>query len=682
MFLRLRNSTIINIKITPYLKFPYACKNNSMFNQNAHVEIYEKQKTILPFKASDCGDLRYKTYFMTKNNEILYYNCVFFKGDKYIENSNKHKLFLFTMDIERDVYRPIEFSKLNYYTGKNQSLLFKINNKFYIVSRGLYSEDSIDTINPPRYVGVIDVDSGKALYLEKETKNSSFDLFYPIVNRIVPIIQVNDSGVHVHLVDLLTQKTYTASWIIDKIWQIIVDLINKDERFEYDRERVSPDTVERIYEARLYEWWREYYSNEQHIKCLKSIQKYFEIFILGKKGTYRLKPLVLYIEFMQNNLKIYIDLSIVELNINASIISVPYNEHYKDTMILLKEIAISPEISEIQLSNVVYSNKCYDILYDLENGIALTDKKLSIIWSKNEAFSSSLIYRHKKYIFILKVPTNEYPVCLMVIDTKSNTLYPLISNNDFKDVLREDLKYTFYYLETSNSLIFLPMDLKHIFIIQLQELNEKLYQLRQDRCEEKKYGYAEDIINIFDMYQLINNAISQYIDSSSIHEKVSILDHYIDSNSNKLYFIAAYTVNDIRYLGLFECINSEKSISLKLVNHLPSRYIVFYKNKNKGHIDLSKLKIQRIYYADVFNNSLEIACNGNYMIVDIRSNRISKCIIAKDITAENVHSEIFGDLLHVWFKTKHKVFRDDIWLQDLFVLSRLNLVNQMSVISL
>ena len=203
-----------------------------MFNQNARVEIYEKQKTILPFKASECGDLRYKTYFMTKNNEILYYNCVFFNGDTYIYNSDKHRLFLFAMDIERDIYRPIEFSKLNYYTGKNKSLLFKLKDKFYIVSRGLYSEDSIDTIRPPRYVGVIDVDNGKALYLEKETRNSSFDLFYPIVNRFVPIIHVNNSGVHVHLVDLLTQQTHTASWSIDKIWQIIVDLINKDDHFK------------------------------------------------------------------------------------------------------------------------------------------------------------------------------------------------------------------------------------------------------------------------------------------------------------------------------------------------------------------------------------------------------------------------------------------------------------------
>jgi hypothetical protein len=682
VFLQLRNPSIINVKIAPYLKFPYTCKNSSIFNQNAHVEIYEKQKTILPFKASRCGELRYKTYFMTKNNKIFYYNCVFFKGDKYVENSDKHKLFLFEMDIERDVYRPIEFSKLNYYTGKNQSLLFRLKDKFYIISRGLYSEDSIDIISPPRYIGVIDVDSGKALYLEKETKNSSFDLFYPIANRIVPIIQINNSGVHVHLIDLLTKQTYTASWNIDKIWQIVVDLINKDERFKYDREGISPDLVGQIDEARLYKWWGEYNSNEQYIGYLKSIQKYFEIFILGKKATYRLKILVLHIVFMQNKLKVYIDLSMAELNINASIVSVPYNEHYKDTMILLQEIPISPEIPEIHLSNVIYSNKCYDILYHPENGIALTAKKLTIIWSKNEAFSSSLIHRHKKYLFIFKVPTNEYPVCLIVIDTKSNTLYPFISNNDFKEVLREDLKYTFYYLEISDRIIFLPMDLKHIFIIELKELNEKLYQLKKDICEEKKYGYVEDIINIFDMYRLINNAILQYIDSSSIHEKVSILDHYIDSNSNKLYFIAAYTVNDIRYLGLFECVASGKSIFLKIVNHLPSRYIVFYKNKNKSHIDLSKLKIQRIYYANAFNNNLEIVCNDNYMIIDIRSNRISKRILAKDLTAENVHSEVWGDLLHVWCKTKHKVFRDDIWLEELFILSRLNLVNQMAVMSL
>jgi len=51
-------------------------------------------------------------------------------------------------DILRDTYRPVEFSKLNYFTGKNNSLLFRLMDKFYILSNDLYKPEHIDTTNP------------------------------------------------------------------------------------------------------------------------------------------------------------------------------------------------------------------------------------------------------------------------------------------------------------------------------------------------------------------------------------------------------------------------------------------------------------------------------------------------------------------------------------------------------
>jgi len=146
VFFKLGNYSSVRIKIAPYLKLPYVCKSNITLNkklavnQKAELDFPENYKTILPFKSVKCADLIYRAYIRTKNNKILYYNCVFTKLGK-----NKYKLSFFATHIVQDIYKPIESSKFAYYTDKNASLLLKVDDKFYIISRELYPEETISS---------------------------------------------------------------------------------------------------------------------------------------------------------------------------------------------------------------------------------------------------------------------------------------------------------------------------------------------------------------------------------------------------------------------------------------------------------------------------------------------------------------------------------------------------------
>jgi hypothetical protein len=609
VFFKLENYSSVRIKIAPYLKLPYVCKSNITLNkklavnQKAEIGFPETYKTILPFKSVKCADLIYRAYIRTKNNKILYYNCVFTKLGK-----NKHKLSFFAVDIGQDIYNPIESSKFAYYTDKNASLLIKVDDKFYIISRELYPEETISSNEVSHYVGIIDVDSGKTLYLEKKSDNLHLDLFYPIVNRIVPVLQINRSGVHVHLVDLITQQINTVSWTVAEFGRIIIDLINKDEDFKNNirRKGMSPDNIGWIYDFRLLSEHNEDYSTKEQVKYLKGIKQFFSISIFGDYGSYSLLFLKLNIEYVKNNLKTYIDPASTTLSKPDLLKNVSYREHYKETVIFQRSIPISSKIPKIHLFNVLHSDQCYDLLYSPENGVALTNKELSIIWSQPKAFSEFLIYHHGKYTFIIKAPSAQNPVCFIVIETKGNTLYPFISKKDFKTFIKQGskLSYTFYYPKTNDMLIFFPTFPKHfkyIFVIDLEKLSDKLTQLERYGCSAGQYSYVEDFMVIFDIRHLLSDIILRSQNPVSADNAIEVLGYYMDESSNALYITISYIANNTRYIGLLKCITSKGGITLKLVDNSPLRHVLLY--KNKGIIDLGNLRIQRVHYKSTYNNN-------------------------------------------------------------------------------
>ncbi len=694
MFFKLRENNRINIKVAHCLKFPYACEISNAFEEYTKVTFRSGISHILPFKEAVCDGLAYRTYFRTRNNEISYYNNFFWEGDPRRYNGDRLRLFWFIKDIIRDMYRPIELSKLNYFTGKNKSLLFKLKDKFYIASNELYKPEHIDTINAPNYVAIIDAASGKALYLENRKNNLYLDLFYLIANKIVPVIQMDNNSIKVYLVDIISQKVNTLSWNIDEIESVVMDMLYKSSGFKYMEDLLENIKFMNFNENSIKYTEYTYDVTSEYFSYVKEIKIYSDVYINASEGRRcNLVRLGVIMVLDQDSIECYLDLGKLAITIRSK---EKYREYhfigdnpYENIRILPQKIYISSEIPKIYLSNVLYSNECYDIIYSNEKGIVLKNKKLytqrrmdtklDAVWDSDNEFSNFKVYRHKDYLFIMKVPTYISPVFLIVIDFKSGRLYPFISGDYFNIVLRKDLNYTFYYSKTNGNLIFLPTELEHIFVMDLRKLNDKICQIKQNGCEKEHYGLVEDFIEVLDVPELLINAVFQQHHIQTEDETVKALSYRIDKNLDKLYIVGKYNIDDTKYLGLFEFIISERGSFLKPVTYSTHDSVLYHKNKSMKQINLCNLNIQRIFDSRTFNSSLEITCNRNATFVDVWNNRISTRILQEKHTPEEIRCENLDDYLIVELDPWEGAPRNK---QEFFVLARLNLVSRMPVLTL
>ncbi len=711
VLLKLGQDSKIEIKIAPCLKFPYVCKGSDSFSRDNTIGSYSDFYGTILFKEASCDRLSYRTYFRTQKNVILYHNHIFGNTTWYSRRNrdSKYKLFWFMIDLKRDIYRPIEIPKLDYVTSKNGSLLVKIKDKFYVLSKELHPKESLNDIASPIYVAVIDASSGEALFLEDRKHNLHLDLYYPIANKVVPVLQFNKKGLLVHLVDILDKKVNTISWNIDEIRQIIIDIINKDSEFKYVRKKILQDTFEHLHSAGVSQVNYTYDAVGERINNhVKSIIIYFEILIKGKRYEYRLKTCGIVIVFEQESIKCYLDLQHARFELNDEKMAL-YKQHYRETNILLQEIPTKSEVPEIFLPNVLYSNKCYDILYNTMDGVAITMKKRDIAWKRKSnsiyddyRFTKSAVYRHKNYLFIIKFANDKDPSHLVVVDLRSDTLYSFISKGDFRILLDRDpehrLDYISCYFKLNNKIIFLSRDLRHMFAIKLNELDKKLRTIKQNECKEEHYEYIEDFVEIFEFKQLLSNTILLTHKVQIEDGKIEVLGYRIDRDWGKLYIAAVYDIDNIRYAGLFEFKSSLESTSLKLINYYPYEHVLYHKNKpianlsstvlhrkNKNEIpaNLPSLIINMLRDTKVFNNDLEVVCNLKPMIVDVKNNRISTRIIPESFYVTKVQCENLGDLLVVELTSSSlkPIYITESG-REFFVLSRLNLVSKMLILSL
>ncbi len=692
MFLKSGKYDRISIKVASCLKLPRACKNSYAFREDEVVGSYSEFYGTILFKEAACDGINYRTYIKTKNDVIWYYNHLWGKKVYYSRHEpNKNKLFWFMIDVANNIYRPIEIPKLNYLTGKQGSFLIRLKDQFYVLSRELYPAESLKDTSALFYVAIIDANNGEELFMENIENNLHLDLYYPIANRVVPIMQINRKGLYLHLVDILHNKTNTISWTIDEIRQVIIGIVNKDIYFRNVRKKVSQDTLEQLISAKVKHVNYAYNSNEELIRYVKSINIYFQIEIKGAKYEYNLETLCIVLELEQESIRCYLELEYATFELNK-IKGSHYKHHYKDTKILLQEINFSPEIPEIYFPNILYSNKCYDIVCNAQNGIAITNKQLNILWSREtrsiyheSQFARSSMYRYENYLFIIKLPADKDPSCLVVIDLKCNMIYPFISKGDFKKLLSRDpeyrLEYVFHYFKLSDKFVFLSTDLTHMFAIRFYELDKKLHAIGHDECKEGYYEYVEDFVEILDLKQSLRSATSIAYKTQIEDEKIKALSYYLDKELDELYIVAKYDIDDKTYVGIFKLMLSAESIFLRLITYYPYERLFYYKSKKFVNLFIST--IRKVYSANTFNNNLDIACNLTPTLIDIKNNRISTRIISKDFGAEKVTCSNWDGVLLVELQYKRiSGVKVTIIERNPFVISRLSLVSRMPVLSL
>lgn len=696
MLLKLGRNSKIEIKVSPCLKFPYVCKSSFPFSETYTLGHYGDTYGTMLFKEASCDRvrhrIRHRMCFRTKNSVILYYNNVFgYKAFHAKREYDKYNLFWFIIDVTRNIYQPVEIPRLNYLTGKDKSLLVRLEDKFYVLSKELYPKEPLYNTDVPIYVAIIDAGSGKTLFLEDKKRNLYLDLYYPIANKIVPILQFNEKGLFVHLIDILDNKINTVAWSVEQIKMTIIDLINRDIYFKYVRKKVAQDSIEKVSTAKVSHVNYIYDEiGESTNKYVKSLNVHFELLIKGKMYEYKLQTCGLVIVLEHESIQCYLDLQHARFELDNEKMSL-FRNHYQENMTLLQEIPTLPQIPEIYLSNVLYSNKCYDILYSIIDGITITRKKRHIIWGlrgnsiyDNTNFTSSAIYRHKNYLFIFKLPNDKDPSCLVIIDLKTETLYSFVSKGVFKTILNRELscslEYGFHYFKLNNKIVFLSRDLGYVFAINIKELEDKLIMIKQDGCKEQHYEYLENFVEAFEIKYLLSNAISLTYKTKIEDDKIRALSYHIGENSDKLYIVASYDIDNIVYVGIFELILLAQGMFLRLIRYHSRDRLLYDKNKNKNLISFSNAVIQKVYHANVFNNNLKIACNVNPVFVDIENNRISTCIASRDLSVKMVKCENFENFIVVDLKyLRLTPPRTELIGREFFVLSRLSLVSKMPI---
>ena len=82
--------------------------------------------------------IKYRTYFLNKNNIVLYYSHIVSDESTRMHNLNTNNLLWFKIDIANNTYHIVDFSNLEYAANRDQSLLLRLGNKFYILSNGPY----------------------------------------------------------------------------------------------------------------------------------------------------------------------------------------------------------------------------------------------------------------------------------------------------------------------------------------------------------------------------------------------------------------------------------------------------------------------------------------------------------------------------------------------------------------
>jgi hypothetical protein len=220
-----------------------------------------------------------------------------------------------------------------------------------------------------------------------------------------------------------------------------------------------------------------------------------------------------------------------------------------------------------------------------------------------------------------------------------------------------------------------------MFVIRFHELGKKLYAIDHDECKEGYHEYVEDFIEILDLRQSLSSATSIAYKTQIEYEKIKVLSYYLDRDLDELYIIAEYNIDDKMYVGISKLVLSMESAFLRLITHYPYERLFYYKNKNL--INLSHSTIHKIYTADTSNNNLEVACNLDPKLIDVENNRASVRMISKDFSAEKVTCRNLDGVLIVELRYKRlSGLRVTIVKRELFVVSRLNLVSGMPVLSL
>jgi hypothetical protein len=228
---------------------------------------------------------------------------------------------------------------------------------------------------------------------------------------------------------------------------------------------------------------------------------------------------------------------------------------------------IPKDAGQIYLSTYMYYNDCYKIINN-EHGVNIVTQDAELVPSLGK---TSAIYRHENYLFVLR--TNLlFQIDLIIIDIRRNLISIIESiveeaigisfMRDGSKTLNKNmlncLLWFVYYLKKHNIFIFISNNHQYLLLVKADEIEKLFKDISMLKCGENPS--EEGLVEFYNILELIIEAIDSYM--GKIYKKIGfyMIEHYIDTKSDKLYLLVKYIVGKKKYICLLEAENYKQYI--------------------------------------------------------------------------------------------------------------------------
>jgi hypothetical protein len=198
----------------------------------------------------------------------------------------------------------------------------------------------------------------------------------------------------------------------------------------------------------------------------------------------------------------------------------------------------------------------------------------------------------------------------------------------------------YYYITSSDKLIFLSHDLKCLSVINGAKI-ENIFNARENsNCKKEKHRDIRELVQCFDVHDLLRQAIlKEHKNARSVQDVFAIdrITHYMEKMSNQLYIISRYEINKTVHIGLFALkILDNNVISTLLYDKIVrshgkivrERYVELnsFKDKEKYTCSMEKIALYGLYGrvtgAEKRMMNLDLMYSHGY-VRSIKYNRVS-----------------------------------------------------------
>jgi hypothetical protein len=599
------------VKMAHHIKIPYASERLDI--ANTEYNAYNKIYNTLYHSIND----KYATYFFIRNNYVYYHR----------ETSNTSPIF--RLDVLRGAHQVFDTSHLIHRFKETDNIVVGTKDgKRYIIT------NNVDWGELRKCVAVIDATSGNNLYIESKENKLYLEVFPPIANSVVPIVQVTKDQINIHMIDLTTERLDTISWGLSNLKELISTIINLSRSHGKTKEIILGDNLTKIsrftYETPDYIYR---YDNQGNV-YLKAIRINFSLSVSGTVGSYNFTDIQLRIDLDGNRIMCswntksgdapqpaYLIATIEDAsaatatNKKSSYILDGQKINHEITKLFARNYPHVVAIKDNYLSNVLYSNTC-GCLFSSSHGLGITTSKSRMVHYHKE----NVIHKYKDYLIIVSnLFTNQDRKIkrLLIIDTKNALMGIWEINKTEWACESESVMYNTHYLDDYKKLIFISATHEStcMFYIDIDKILSIFRSIHKSECEIRKYEHVKDAVKSYDIKQLIIKAIINYHRKNPRNDSVQIIGHYVDENASKIYVVAKYILSEgksipeseIRiYTALFIGTISKWDITFKFYYYIVGALNPSYKFQSLSTRNILKSKnnkVQDLLKIDLYNSN-------------------------------------------------------------------------------